>query len=196
MIRIGITGSIATGKSTVTNYILKKGYLVLDSDKIVRELLTRDTTCINEIAKIFPVVNQNVIDRKRLGQIIFHDQQAKENLEQIIHPRVIEELEKSTKICHDDIIFYDIPLLYESKLEYLCDIIVVVYVDEKTQLQRLVQRDNIEEVFARTIIANQMNIEEKKKRADFVLHNTTSQEDLYQQIDLMLGEIIDAKINK
>lgn len=183
---IGITGSIATGKSTVTNYLKSKGYLVVDSDKLAYDALTIDYNCIKLTKERFNLGNGS-IDRKALGQIIFNDKQAKFDLEGIIHPYVIHEIKKQIENNQDEkIIFLDIPLLFESKLEYLCDKIIVVYLNEQEEIKRLMKRDNIDETYAKTIISNQMSIEEKKIRADIVLDNSQGIEYLYDQIEKLL----------
>ena len=182
----GITGSIATGKSTVTNYLREKGYLVVDSDKLAYDALTIDEDCIDRV-KIRFDLHGDTIDRKALGRIVFNDPIAKKDLENIIHPYVINKIKET---IHNNqnlkIIFLDIPLLFESNLEYLCDKIIVVYLNYQEEVKRLMKRDNIDEKYAKIIISNQMNIEDKKRLADIVLDNNKSLENLYQQIDLML----------
>ena len=182
----GITGSIATGKSTVTNYLREKGYLVVDSDKLAYDALTIDEDCIDRVKKRFDL-HGDTIDRKALGRIVFNDPIAKKDLENIIHPYVINKIKET---IHNNqnlkIIFLDIPLLFESNLEYLCDKIIVVYLNYQEEVKRLMKRDNIDEKYAKIIINNQMNIEDKKRLADIVLDNNKSLENLYQQIDLML----------
>lgn len=182
----GITGSIATGKSTVTNYLKEHGYLVVDSDKIAYNALTIDDDCINKTKKRFNLP-AGPIDRKRLGKIIFSDKNAKADLEKIIHPYVIDKINEIIDNNRElDYIFLDIPLLYESKLEYLCDKIIVVYLNQEKEIQRLMKRDNIDENYARLIINNQMSIETKKEKADIVLDNNFDLEYLYKQIDELL----------
>lgn len=182
----GITGSIATGKSTVTNYLKEKGYLVVDSDKLAYDALTIDDDCINKTKVRFNLTG-DTIDRKALGKIIFNDKQAKADLEAIVHPYVIKRIKEIiSEHQNDDVIFLDIPLLYESHLEYLCDEVIVVYLNYQEEVKRLMKRDNIDEKYAKIIISNQMNIEDKKRLADIVLDNNKSLENLYQQIDLML----------
>lgn len=181
---IGITGGIATGKSTVTNYLIQQGYIVLDSDVFSKEALTIDKDCIKQVEDTFDCVVDGVIDRKKLGQIVFHDKEAKQKLEDIIHPYVIRRLKEGIEENQDGrIVFLDIPLLYECHLEYLCDTIVVVYCDEKTQLLRLMERDHIEEEYARTIISNQISIEDKKDKADIILDNSKTKEKLLKQLE-------------
>lgn len=186
----GITGSIACGKSTVTNYLLAQGYIVIDADKISRDALTKDEKCIAQVKKIFDCFHDGQIDRKALGKIVFHDKKAKKQLEDIVHPYVISKLEEAiVRNNHQDFIFLDIPLLYESHLEYLCDKIIVVYLEEKTQIFRLMKRDGIDEKYARKIISNQISGEIKKQQADIVLDNNGDITKLYEQIKEMLKGI-------
>lgn len=180
---IGITGSIACGKSTVTDYLLKLGYQVVDSDKISREALTKDLDCIFQVEQLFDCVENGKVDRKKLGRIIFHDEKAKKQLEGIIHPYVIKKLKQAIQSCQDSVIFLDIPLLYESHLEYLCDGIMVVYLSEEKQLERLMKRDHIDQDYARVIMNNQISIEEKKKRAQIIIDNNGTIDQLYDQLN-------------
>lgn len=182
----GITGSIATGKSTVTNYLRDKGYLVVDSDKLAYDALTIDQDCINKTKTRFNLP-EGKIDRKKLGTIIFNDKEAKADLEKIIHPYVISRIKKEIEDNRDlKYIFLDIPLLYESKLEYLCDKVIVVYLSLEDELKRLMERDQIDKEYAKLIIANQMSIETKKEKADIILDNSGSLENLYKQIEELL----------
>lgn len=191
----GITGSIACGKSTVTNYLRDHGYIVIDADWLSRNALTTDQKCIDQVSQLFGCVHQGIVDRKALGKIIFHDKNAKKQLEDIIHPYVIQKLKEAIAIHHsENFIFLDIPLLFESHLEYLCDKIIVVYVDEKTQRERLMKRDHIDAAYASTIMANQISIDIKKEKADFVLDNRLEIENLYQQIENMMKGIKDENI--
>ena len=186
----GITGSIACGKSTVTHYLIERGYLVVDADLISRNALTIDQECILKVQELFGFVKDRIVDRKELGRIVFHDKNAKKQLEAIIHPYVIlkmkEEIEKNKE---RDCIFLDIPLLYESHLEYLCDEIIVVYLDEQRQVQRLMARDHIDESYAYTIINNQISSLKKRKMADIVFDNNQGIEELYKQIDEFIERI-------
>lgn len=192
---LGITGSIATGKSTVTNYLKEHGYVVVDSDKLAYDALTIDDECINLAKQCFNL-GDGPIDRKALGKIIFNDKQAKENLEGIIHPYVIRKIKEAINANLDKkVIFLDIPLLFESNLEYLCDQIIVVYLNQEEEVKRLMKRDNFDENYARLIISNQMSIEEKKSRADIVLDNSKGLDELYQQIEKMLEGRKDERVN-
>ena len=169
----GITGSIACGKSTVTHYLIERGYLVVDADLISRNALTIDQECILKVQELFGCVKDGIVDRKALGRIVFHDKNAKKQLEAIIHPYVIlkmkEEIEKNKE---RDCIFLDIPLLYESHL-----------------VQRLMARDHIDESYAYTVINNQISSLKKREMADIVFDNNQGIEELYKQIDEFIERI-------
>lgn len=188
---IGLTGSIAVGKSTVTQYLLTHGYQVLDADEISHHALDQGTSCYDQVKGLFGCIDEKGnIDRKALGKIVFHDASLKKKLEDIIHPYVISELKKGIEICQDDVIFLDIPLLYEVHLEYLCDKIMVVYVDEETQIERLMRRNHISRSDALHLMGQQISIEKKKEMADFVIDNRNHYEDLYQEIERVLKDEI------
>ena len=176
----GITGSIACGKSTVTNYLREHGYLVIDADRISREALTIDQGCIEKVDQLFHCVHGGIVDRKALGKKVFHDAKAKKMLENIIHPYVISKLKEAIQENQDlPCLFLDIPLLYESHLEYLCDSIIVVYLDEE---------------YALTIMKNQISSDKKKEMADIVLDNTKDPAFLYQQIEQLMKGIENERI--
>ena len=187
---IGITGGIATGKSTVSHYLKQLGYQVIDADQISFEALTKDTKCIQNVLTKFECQDQNGnIDRKKLGEIIFNDKIKQQQLEDIVHPYVIKNIKKQIKNSKQTIVFLDIPLLYEAKLEYLCDYVVVIYINEQLQKQRLKERNHLtnQEVEAR--IQSQMPIETKKQLAHYIINNEGDLNNLYDQIEVFLKKI-------
>jgi dephospho-CoA kinase len=189
---IGITGSIATGKTTVSNYLIEKGYQVIDSDVLAYEALTTDLYCIQQVKKQFPeVFKNNQIDRSQLGEIIFNNPKRKEELNRIVHPYVISRLKKikNSKIDQSDILFFDIPLLFEIGLEYLCNQVWVVYTPYFLQLERLIKRNNLSEEEAIARIRSQMCIDDKVKKADKLLDNQKGINVLQQQIEELLKEL-------
>lgn len=187
---VGITGSIAVGKSTVTDYLITHGYRVLDADKITHEAYIKGNECYSQVIQEFDCLDDNgCIDRKKLGDIVFGDSDAKKRLEDIVHPYVVQCLKKGINECHDKIVFLDIPLLYEAHLEYLCDKIIVVYVDKDTQVKRLMNRNRIAKEKALFLIDKQMSIEEKKKKADYIIDNRVYFDDLYKNIEKVLEVI-------
>ena len=187
---IGITGSIASGKSQVSSYLINKGYTLYDADEITHHAYDKGTKVYEKVISCFDCLDDNKnIDRKKLGQIVFNDSSKKKVLEEIVHPYVIETMKKGIEESDDDLVFLDIPLLYEAGLEYLCDKIIVVYCNREIQCERLMKRNNISESEANHLIDLQMSLEEKKKRADFVIENNFSLEELYDHIEKVVGEI-------
>ncbi|MBN2541197.1 MAG: DNA-formamidopyrimidine glycosylase [Bacilli bacterium] len=174
---VGLTGGIASGKSFVSNWFSKHKVPVLDADKIYKNLLKTNEIMYNEIVQNFgDIVQRNhEIDRQALGKIIFQDPKKRELLNQITHPFVLEEMKqeiaqyqkKRTKM-----IILDIPLLFEAKLEYMVDIIMLAYVDPNTQIHRLMDRDQISKSEAEKKIQSQMKLEEKIKKADIIIDNS------------------------
>ena len=192
---IGLTGSIAVGKSTVTQYLLTHGYQVLDADIISHQALKQGTSAYQKVVSLFGCVKEDgTIDRKQLGNIVFSSPEKKKQLEDIIHPYVIETLQKGIQECQEPLIFLDIPLLFEAHLDYLCDKIIVVYVSEKTQCLRLMKRNRIDETSAMHLIHQQMSIEEKKHKGDYIIYNEQNIEDLYQDIERVLKDLKDETV--
>lgn len=187
---IGITGSISVGKSTVTSYLVNKGYTVLDADEISRHALDIGKPCYYRVKELFGCISEDGnIDRKMLGSIVFNDDKKKELLESIIHPYVIDELKKGISSTDDHIIFLDIPLLFEAHLEYLCDKIIVVYINELLQLERLMNRNQIDKEQALLLMSKQISIEIKKHKADYIIDNQGDLNHLYTEIENILKEV-------
>ncbi|MGD9604848.1 MAG: dephospho-CoA kinase [Bacilli bacterium] len=169
---VGITGSIASGKSLVTNYLLERGYQIIDSDVIAREKLQKpEVIAILEAHFGKRILVDRQINRQVLGDIIFNNEQERLYLNSIIHPLVIDEIKNITK-NHQELIFVDVPLLYEANIENMFHKVIVVYVNPEKQLKRLMKRDNIDEDKARLKIQSQWALDLKKAKADFVIDNS------------------------
>lgn len=185
---IGLTGSISTGKTQVSNYLRDRGEKVIDADLIAREVV--DLEPVKEkIKEAFgnDIYKDDELDRKTLGEIVFRDKEKRQVLNEIEHPeiyRIILEEIKNSK----GRVFVDIPLLFESeelnkKYNLNFDEIWLVYVDKKEQIKRLMKRDDISEDFALEKINSQMSLEEKKKLADLVIDNSRDLEDTFRQVE-------------
>lgn len=196
---IGLTGGIGSGKSTVADIFRKYGFPIIDSDKIAREIVEPYKEAWQEIVQYFGkgILNSdNTLNRNKLGDIIFHDPNKREKLNQITHPIIIsriladaKELQKRNK--H---VIVEVPLLYESNIENLFDLIIVVYVDKSTQLQRVVERDQIGQTLALAKINAQLSLEIKKDKADFVVYNNDGFDKTKQQVESII-EIILRKLD-
>ena len=178
---IGLTGGIASGKSTVSNFFKELGVKVIDADIVAREISERKAT-IDKICNIFgrDILDENGrIVREKLRERVFQDRELVQKLNSIIHPQVIEYFkERRERNRRDELLIFDIPLLYEAKMDALCDKVIVVGVDRKKQIERVIQRDGSSEEVARNIIANQMSLDDKIKRADIVIMNDGTMEEL------------------
>lgn len=171
---IGITGGIASGKSFVCNYLINLGYEVIDSDNISKNLSEINKPIYNAIVKEFGkdyLNSDKTLNRKKLGNLVFNDSISLKKLNNITHPLIINEIKKRIKESKCNLIFLDIPLLFEANLEYLCDKIVCVYVDEQIQIKRLMNRDKIDLEYALKKINSQIPLKEKIKMADYIIYS-------------------------
>lgn len=190
---IGLTGGIASGKSTASAYIEEKGYPVLDADKYARKATAKSGPSYKGIIQAFgeDVVSEDgEIDRSRLGAIIFKDPGQRKVLNKLVHPEVRRMMnEDRDRLVQDNHVFLDIPLLFENGLDDQCDITLTVYVDESIQKTRLMERNGLTEAEADSRISSQMPLAEKRDKSDFVLDNSGSRANLYEQIEQFLSEI-------
>ncbi len=187
---IGLTGGIASGKSTVSEYLIKLGGKLIDSDVIARAVVQIGQPAYEDIKSYFgvQVIGSNQeIDRKKLAQIVFNDENELEMLNKIVHPRVVQEIEARIKRYKEKNpsgkIIVDVPLLLEQNLSYLVDEVWLVYVEKNTQIERLIKRNNITKEDALKIIDVQMSLEEKKQLSDILIDNNGTIEMLYRQLD-------------
>lgn len=184
---IGLTGSIATGKSQVTKILKEMSYKVIDSDLIARDVMD-DREVIEKIKKNFGenLYRDNKLDRQALGKIIFNSLEKKELLDSITHPLIYKKILEEININKDEnLLFIDIPLLIENGINsYEMNFYEVwlVYSDKKTQIKRLMERDNIDESYAKAKISSQMSIEDKKDYADIIIDNRGNLKDLKNQV--------------
>ncbi len=184
---IGLTGSIATGKSQVTKILKEMSYKVIDSDLIARDVMD-DREVIEKIKKYFGenLYRDNKLDRQALGKIIFNSLEKKELLDSITHPLIYKKILEEININKDEnLLFIDIPLLIENGINsYEMNFYEVwlVYSDKKTQIKRLMERDNIDESYAKAKISSQMSIEDKKDYADIIIDNRGNLKDLKNQV--------------
>lgn len=195
MLKVGLTGGIGSGKSTVSKFLIEKGYKVIDADTISREVL-----------KLYPEINEAIslafgddffdkngeLIRRKLGEAIFSDKEKKKNLESIILPFIklqifdrMDKLEKNgEKLC-----FLDAPTLIETGLNKVMDKNILVWASKESQINRVIKRDNLtnEEVISR--INSQIDLNEKKKIVDFIIDNNNSLEETQNQVEALIKEI-------
>ena len=191
---IGITGSIGTGKSTVSNYLISKGYSVVDADKISKGAYNIGSNGYKAILEVFGVeiLNSNgEVDRKKIKKIVFDNSNMLQRLNMAIHPIIINEIEKEIEILLEsqNVVFLDAPLLIETELHKKVNKIIVVICDKNEQINRIIKRDKITADMAISIINSQMSIDEKLKFADYIVYNNSTIENLYSQVDEIILEI-------
>jgi dephospho-CoA kinase len=189
---IGLTGGIASGKSTVSNMLREFGFPIVDADIISRQVVEIGERAYNEIVKAFgeDVLQQDgTLDRIKLGSIVFNDELKRKQLNNIVHPAVrstmLEQKEQYLQAGAKAVIL-DIPLLFESQLTYMVDKTIVVYVNRSIQLQRLMERNDFSEPEALARINSQMPLQEKKELSDEVINNNGTLQETKAQLEHIL----------
>ncbi|UJL45034.1 dephospho-CoA kinase [Virgibacillus sp. NKC19-16] len=191
---IGLTGSIASGKSTVSLMFDDFNIPVIDADKISREVVRPDEKAYEKIVHVFGediLREDRTLDREKLGSIIFADEEKRKQLNSIVHPAVREKMLEQRDAyvkAGEALVVLDIPLLFESKLTHFVDKTVVVYVDEEVQFRRLVNRDGYTEEEAYQRIHSQIPVKEKAEKADAIINNNGSKYESYQQLERLIKE--------
>ncbi len=184
---LGITGGIASGKSTVVTLFKEQGFPVVDGDIVAREVVEPDTEGLQALKKVFgsEIIKENgALDRKRLGTIVFQDEEQRNLLNRTLDSFIRKEITKQTEEAKhvSPLVIVDIPLLYEGKYEAMMDQVAVVYVTPEIQLQRLMMRNDFSEKEALERINSQLSLEEKRKRADVIIDNCFSKETTQRQV--------------
>lgn len=178
---LGLTGGIASGKSTLSNIFRELGIKIADADKIAKEISEREDVLL-EIKNIFGngVFSKNgVLDRKKLKDEVFSDKSKLKKLNDIVHPKVWNEFKKiKEKTVKNDIIIFDVPLLFESGMDKMCDKVLLIYINKELQIKRMFERDGIDRELALKIINSQMSLEEKMSKSHLKIENSGTIEDL------------------
>lgn len=192
MILVGLTGGIATGKSTVAGLFKRCGATVIDADALAREVVRPGKPAWREIVRIFgkAALNTNrTLNRQALGAIVFGHPTKLRCLENIIHPRVAREQARLTKqaarMDPRAIVIYDVPLLFEAGIDKRVDKTIVVTADRETQIARLKQRNGLSRAEAIRRIKTQMPLAHKRRRADYLLNGTLPLPQLKKQVRLL-----------
>jgi dephospho-CoA kinase len=197
---LGVTGNIASGKSTVAQFFVDAGAGYLSADQLAREVVQPGGALLQQIVGRFGAIvlqADRQLDRARLADIIFADSSARRDLNAMLHPAIAElsevRLKQLNGTGNNSLVIYESPLLFEAGAEERVDRILVVTVKPEVQLQRLMRRDGIDERSARSKIAAQMPQDEKVKRADYTLDNSGSLEDCRKQV-MTLAELLYSQI--
>ena len=194
MKKIGISGNIASGKSTVENIIKSLGYKVIDADFVCHELLENDYNVICAVKTLFDghdVLDKNgKLSRRRIGEVVFSSDKFRRELENILHPYVIGKISDFfVKNRDDNIVFASVPLLFEAGMEGLFDKIIFVSADENIRLERLMKRNGfpLDEAMAR--ISAQKAENDKIKQSDFVIFNNGNIDELFKQVQTLIKKL-------
>jgi dephospho-CoA kinase len=189
-LNIGLTGGIACGKSTVSDMLVRRGAVLIDADRLAREVVEPGTPALAEVVRVFGqgvLRGDGSLDRQELGRLIFGNEEKRRTLESILHPpirkRMLERMEEHERLAPDKLVVVDVPLLYESQLEDYFQEVLVVYVPEEVQLARLMERNGLSAEAAVERIQAQMPIEWKKEWADYVVDNSGTPADTEKQVE-------------
>lgn len=197
MIKLGITGNIASGKSLVESFLQEEDIVVIDSDKIVHDLLENDQRIINEVYGLFKAEGVDVrnergaISREKVGNIVFRDEIKRKKLENIIHPIVQKRIERFFNENQDKkLVAVTVPLLFEANMQDMFDYVAIVTVDKNTQIERLMQNRNLSKEEALRRINIQMPQEEKVQKSDFIIDNSGRIENTKSQVKELLDRLL------
>jgi dephospho-CoA kinase len=191
----GLTGGIGSGKSTVARRFRERGLPVIDADELAREAVAKGTDGLRRIVDRFGstvVAADGELDRKRLAAVVFEDDQARRDLNAIVHPRVAELAAERTRNLEaegEPLACYEVPLLYENRLESALSPVVVVFTSPEVQVARTVARDSSTEDDARARVRAQMPLSTKAEKADYVIDNSGTVEKTLEQADRTFDEI-------
>ena len=189
---LGVTGNIASGKSTVAKELARRGAAVLDADQLAREVVESGSSVLKKLVEQFgtDILQQDGnLDRDRLGQMVFADVKVRAMLNQIMHPEIakksVERLQKLKSNPYLPLIVYEAPLLFEVGAESRVDKVLVVKIDPEVQLKRLMARDRLSEEKAQQRVAAQMPQQQKLERADYIIDNSGLVAETLEQIDAL-----------
>jgi dephospho-CoA kinase len=196
MLIVGLTGGVASGKTVVSQVLREEGAYIIDADQIAKELVQPHQPAWNEIVKVFGeeiLQEDGTIHRKKLADKVFADLKQRELLNQILHPRIREEMDRRTKeIGQKDpeaIVVIDAPLLVERGEHHEIDKLIVVTSTQTQQIKRLKDRDGISPEEALRMLSSQMPLEKKVEQADFVIQNEGSLEETKKRAKEIFGEL-------
>ena len=195
---IGLTGGAGSGKSTAAEMFRELGAAVIDADEASHAVYAPQTPGFDAVVREFgpEYVRGGQVDRARLGELVFHDDDARRRLNAIVHPLVREWMAERTAEADRDgaeVVIHDVPLLFENGLEGLYSDVVLVYAPERVQIKRLVEGRGISEDRARAIIAAQLPIDEKRGRAQRVIDNSGSRDVTRAQVNRVWDELAPAR---
>jgi len=193
MKRIGITGGIGSGKTTVSNYLLERGYIVIDADKVARELVEKGSPVLFELTRTFGehiLTAEGDLDRKALAAIAFSDPVKKHQLDKVMHHRILERIQSQIEELPDtEVVFIDAALILEAGWDKYFDQIWLVDAKDETRIKRIQTRDRLTREQIRARMNAQLKGSERRRRAHRVLRNDSGKEELFRQVDRLLIDL-------
>ena len=190
---IGLTGSSGSGKSLACEFFIQKGFLIIDFDKISREVTEKGSPCLLELTNYFGgdiIDKDGSLRRKHLGEIVFSNREKLKKLNEITHKYIFEKADRIKRENADKNIVYDAPLLFEGGLNEQCDYVISIGCDFKTQVDRIVKRDGISQETAISRIKSQHNENYFMEKSDYFIKNDSSREDFFNRLNIVLEEIL------
>ncbi len=193
MLVIGLTSSVACGKSTVAGFFKEFGAKVIDADAIVHRLYKEDTTLRKKLLAHFGtgILSQGDIDRKALATIVFNDRKELETLNALVHPAVLAEIKKELEGTRKQLVILDVPLLVESAARNLVDQLIVVKCSPAQQMERVMHRFGLSHEEALKRVSAQLPLREKIKLADYVIDNSGSLRSTRQQVEQLAARLLE-----
>ncbi|WP_283678277.1 dephospho-CoA kinase [Lentilactobacillus sp. Marseille-Q4993] len=187
---IGLTGGIATGKSTVSDYLAQKGIRIIDADLVTRKVQSKGTPGLTAIENAFgaEVINdEGELNRKRLGNIVFGDNEQLTKLVRIINPFISNEVYNQINLAsNEELVVFDAPTLFENGFANMVDEIVMVTTDSRTQMTRLINRNSLDVATASKRIGSQWPLRVKQELSNYIIYNNSNLVGLYYQVDKWL----------
>jgi dephospho-CoA kinase len=202
MLKVGLTGGIGSGKSTVSKAFALLGAKVLDADEVAREVLLPGRPAWTKLRETFGSEffhSDGKLRRSKLRRLVFADPQQRSRLNAIVHPEVMRAIERRSEemtfLAEDTVVLVDVPLLLEVGVAHRFDKVIVVYVSESVQIERLTQRDGLSIEEAGQALSAQMDLGEKVKQADFVIDNSGTLEETQSQVKKVWEELLNLARN-
>jgi dephospho-CoA kinase len=197
MLKVGLTGGIASGKSTVSEIFANLGAKILDADEVAREVLLPGQPAWTRLRQVFGEEffhPDGTVKRKQLRKLVFADPEKRKQLNEIVHPEVIKEINRRSESWSSSdqagVLLVDVPLLLEVGVANRFDKVVVVYASESVQIKRLLQRDGISEEEAKQALSAQMPLGKKVEQADYVIDNNGTPEETQAQVEEVWQELL------
>ncbi|WP_394011837.1 dephospho-CoA kinase [Anaerococcus cruorum] len=189
--KIVITGTIASGKSTLCKLLEEMGYKVISADEVNRALLepgSKNFEAIKNSGEFDEAFNKESLDKKALAQIIFSDSQKLKKLNQLTHRNILDEIENQIAKLDESVVFIEIPLFFQMEEKFVANEVWLVVANYETQLQRLMTRDNIDITYAKSKIESQDQLLTMKENSNVIFDNSTSIENLRKELEIVLKQ--------